>query len=297
MQRVSYKTSLLKEISRAVLVLLIFSMTSCNHGGDKRNMNETEVFWSDYDFNDKKLINHPELLQQQVLSFINLLDRYSAQNSKNAIGLFMDKLLAADTSIVKHTVDEVLEKFLYRADSPIRNEFYYLTVVDCILKSENISTIDKERFIFQRKLITTNLVGSVANNFSYVTKEGHTGTLADIKAEYLLIYFNNPDCDECKRVKEMMENSPEIASGLQSRQLVVLSLYPDKDLTVWRKAKYPEKWIDTYNEDQSIMNKSLYDLRAIPCLYLLDKDKHVIFKDGVLEDILSFLKQNSKAVN
>lgn len=257
-------------------------------------MNKTEIFWNDYNFNDKKLIDHPELIQQKVLSFINLLDRYSPQNSKQAIGLFMDKLLLADTLVVKYTVDEVLEKFLYRADSPLRNEYYYLTVVDYVLKNESISPMHKERFVAQRKLITSNQVGSVANDFSYVTKEGDAGTMAGINAAYLLIYFNNPDCHECGRMKEMMENSPELNLALNSRQLVILSVYVDKDPAIWQKAKYPEAWIDGHNADQSIMNNSLYDLRAIPGLYLLDKNKRVIIKDGMLEDIIGFLKQKNR---
>ncbi|MEA4936908.1 MAG: DUF5106 domain-containing protein [Paludibacter sp.] len=281
--------SLHKEIARVVFMLFLFSFASCHHDGNKKHINKIDAFWTDYDFNDKKLIDNPEFIQQQVLSFINQLNGYSPRNSKQAIGLFMDKLLAADTSIVKYTVDEVLEKFLYRADSPIRNEYYYLNVIDCIIKNEKISTIDKQRFISQRELITSNQIGNVANNFNYVTKDGRNGTLADIKAEYLLIYFNNPDCDECKRVKALMENSPEIASSLQTGKLVVLSVYIDKDLAIWRKARYPKEWINSYNIGQDIMNRSLYDLRAIPSLYLLDKDKHVIIKDGVLEDIVSFL--------
>jgi len=279
-----------KEMTRVFFMLFLISFASCNHGGDKKHVNKIDAFWTDYDFKDRKLIDQPVLIQQAVLSFIDLLNGYSPQSSKQAIELFMDKLLVADTSVVKYTVDEVLEKFLYRADSPIRNEYYYLTVVDCIIKNEKISTIDKERFMFQRKLITSNQIGNVANNFNYITKDGRNETMADIKAEYLLIYFNNPDCDECRRVKVLMENSPEITSSLQTGKLVVLSVYIDKDLAIWRKVKYPEEWINSYNEDQCIMNRSLYDLRAIPSLYLLDKDKHVIIKDGAMNDIIGFLK-------
>lgn len=291
MQIESYRLFLHKEIAKMVFMVLFFSFTSCHHGGDKKQVNKINSFWTDYDFKDRKLIDHPELIQKPVLSFVNLLNGYSPQNTKQAIGLLMDKLLVADTLVIKYTVDEVLEKFLYRADSPIRNEYYYLTIVDCILKDTKISTIDKERFIYQRKLITSNQVGNVANNFNYVTEDGHNGTLADIKAEYVLIYFNNPDCDECKRVKELLENSPEITSSIETGKLTILSVYIDKNLTVWRKAKYPKEWINSCNEDQSIMNNSLYDLRAIPSLYLIDKDKRVIIKDGILEDIIVILKQ------
>ena len=42
---------------------------------------------------------------------------------------------------------------------------------------------------------------------------------------------------------------------------------------------YPEEWITGYNHDLSIRDNLVYDVRAIPSLYLLDRDKKVIFKD------------------
>jgi len=283
------KIFIFRRVFKAVFILSVFFITSCQHDSDKKRNNKIETYWTDFDFKNKKLIEHPELIKQPVLSFLGLLNQYSQQESKHALESFMGHLLTVDTSIVKFTVDEVFEKFLYRAESPIRNENYYLSVVDCLIKSDRISPLDKDRFEFQKKMITLNLVGNVANNFRYITNEGKYGELADIEATYLLIYFNNPDCHECKRVKGLLENSDEINYGLQTKQLVILSVYPDSDMSTWKKTIYPVEWISSYDVDQSIVNNSLYDLRAIPCLYLLDKDKRVLIKDGVLEDILYFL--------
>lgn len=283
-----------RKVFKIVFILSVFFIASCQHDSDKKKKTVIETYWTDFDFKNKKLIEHPELIKQPALSFLGLLNQYSQQESKHALELFMDKLLTVDTLIVKFTVDEVFEKFLYRADSPVRNENYYLIVVNSLIKSDRLNTLDKERFKFQKKVITVNQVGSVANNFSYITNEGQYGELAKIEAEYLLIYFNNPDCHECKRIKELMENSDEINRGLQTKQLVVLSVYPDSNESIWKKTIYPDGWINSYNIDQSIVNNSLYDLRAIPSLYLLDKNKRVLIKDGVLDDVLYFLEMKFK---
>ena len=52
-------------------------------------------------------------------------------------------------------------------------------------------------------------------------------------------------------------------------------------LAEWFKdlSDYPEEWITGYNQDLTIRDNLVYDVRAIPSLYLLDRDKKVIFKD------------------
>ena len=41
----------------------------------------------------------------------------------------------------------------------------------------------------------------------------------------------------------------------------------------------PDNWINSYDKSMKMKNDELYDLRAIPTLYLLDQDKVVLLKD------------------
>jgi hypothetical protein len=43
---------------------------------------------------------------------------------------------------------------------------------------------------------------------------------------------------------------------------------------------YPEEWYNGFDPDFAIRNETLYNVRAIPSLYLLDKDKTVLLKDA-----------------
>ena len=57
--------------------------------------------------------------------------------------------------------------------------------------------------------------------------------------------------------------------------------------------KMPANWINGFDSNQKIANEELYDLKAMPTLYLLDKGKKVLLKDADLDEILLFL-QNTK---
>ena len=48
---------------------------------------------------------------------------------------------------------------------------------------------------------------------------------------------------------------------------------------------YPESWYNGFDPDFVLRNNDIYNIRAIPSLYLLDKEKNVLMKD-VPENVL-----------
>ena len=79
---------------------------------------------------------------------------------------------------------------------------------------------------------------------------------------------------------------------LQERgSLVVLALYPDEDINAWRAyaSSIPAKWINSYDKGCIIREKNLYDLRAIPAMYLLDARKQVLVKDSTSVEEIEFV--------
>jgi hypothetical protein len=70
-----------------------------------------------------------------------------------------------------------------------------------------------------------------------------------------------------------------------------LALYPDSDLAAWDKHReqIPSAWINAYDKDQRITLDELYDLKAIPMLYLLDGQKKVLIRDGKVKQVEQLL--------
>ena len=52
---------------------------------------------------------------------------------------------------------------------------------------------------------------------------------------------------------------------------------------------FPKDWIVGYDPLQVIRSDSLYHLRAIPSIYLLDRDKTIILKDTPEEVLIEYL--------
>lgn len=95
----------------------------------------------------------------------------------------------------------------------------------------------------------------------------------------------------------MLSTSFVIGNQLKSGKLKIVAIYPDEDLEAWRKhlKEIPAEWINGYDADLTMRKEESYDLRAIPSLYLLDKDKKVLLKDCASVDMIeAYLVQNSR---
>ena len=95
----------------------------------------------------------------------------------------------------------------------------------------------------------------------------------------------------CRDIQAQIESSPLIAELLAVKRLKIVALYPDEDITLWKQHPLPKDWISGYDKGCLIEKNRTYDLRAIPALYLLDKDKNVLVKDSTsvpqIEQVIS----------
>jgi hypothetical protein len=136
-----------------------------------------------------------------------------------------------------------------------------------------------------------NRIGTKALNFSYTLASGAQGSLYQQQADYILLFINNPGCHACTETIDALKNAPIINRLLGQKKLTVLSIYPDEELDEWRKHlnEFPKEWINGYDKKFAIKEQQLYDLKAIPTLYLLNKEKTVLLKDATAQAIEEYL--------
>jgi len=130
-------------------------------------------------------------------------------------------------------------------------------------------------------LAKQNNPGHPANNFGYTIPDGRKKKLYEIDAKYTLLFFYNPECDACKQYKDLIVKSKLIDTQIRKGALKVLAVYIDEDLSIWKKhiPEMPKNWIHGRDENEYLYKNNIYDLHAIPTIYLLDKNKKVILKD------------------
>lgn len=175
----------------------------------------------------------------------------------------------------------VMESALWNPLSELRNEGLYIPVLESILRTRR--TGEHYSAYYQQQLSTcmNNRPGEPAADFSYTDARGVHHRLYDTDTEYTLLLFSNPGCPACREIISILRNSPVVTALLRDGRMTLLSIYIDENLEEWRMglSDYPDSWITGYNHDLTIRDALVYDVRAIPSVYLLDRDKKVIFKD------------------
>lgn len=250
-------------------------------------------YWDNFDFADTTYIHLPEITEQAFVDYINIFPQVDNEKVYSSITKMLEQSISQDrTNKVYSYFLDLYKKYLYDANSPMRDDEYYIPVVDCILKDTINDMATKERAKFSLMMMQKNRKGNVATNFTYTLQSGKQGALYQIKSEYTLLMFYNPDCHACSETISYLIQSKIVNTLLAERRLNVLAFYPDDDLGIWKKhlSDIPETWINSYDQKQMVKNKLLYDLKAIPSLYLLDKEKRVLLKDANVTDIELFLK-------
>lgn len=258
----------------------------------------TMHYWDRFDFADRKLINRPEITEQAFVDYINILNHVPAENADESVAYTLNK--AAEDTVVYLHFATLFEKYLYDPNSPFRNEELYIPVLQEITRSPLLTEAEQSPFLFQLDMVLKNRVGQKANNFSYTLPSGQSFDLYNLKSEYILLMFSNPGCSTCEAVTKRLAQSREMnqalsLNGPDRTMLTILTVYPDNDLEEWldHLDELPAAWVHGYDKGARITQEKLYDIKAFPTLYLLDREKSVILKDTSIEALESFFSINS----
>lgn len=239
-----------------------------------------EHYWDRFDFADTLFIREIDTAQmiEAYVQYIVLL----SQNPMD--GKPMESLMqrASGSRPMLDYFAMLGETVLGDPNSPLRNGEFYIPVLEALVASPYLDEYEKLRPAALLETARQNRLGQPANDFRYTLASGASGTLYGLKAEYVLLFINNPGCPMCKDIREAITASPMLNEMIERGRLKVLALYPDEDLTEWRnyRDQIPATWINGYDKGCVVREKGLYDLGAIPSMYLLDRDKRVLVKDS-----------------
>lgn len=242
-----------------------------------------------------------ESVEEKFGAYATMLWMAPVPEAAKSVSMMFDKAEQCEkrdtSSNVFETLVKLSEKYLYDPNSPVRNEEFYLPFVQKLANSECVSENMRPAYGFDASMCALNRIGTKAADFSFKDLGGKVHTLYGIKSEYTLLFFSNPGCPNCREITEEIENSPEISNLEKEHRLSVVNVYIDQELDKWRAfaSEYPKEWICGYDHNYLIRTDVTYNVRAIPSLYLLDKDKVVIFKDAPQDKVFEFLIQLAQA--
>lgn len=227
-----------------------------------------------------------EDVEQKFANWVNILNMLDMSVVGKSVVRLYDRAAACEkkdtSSNVFETFTDLVVKYLYDPNSPMRNEDHYAFYASRLAGSDLVDESMREKYAREVRLASLNRIGSKAADFRFADKRGRMHTLYGIDAELTLLFFSNPGCAACKEIIDVLNNDPRISTLIKEGIMAVLNIYIDEDLEEWRSYMpvYPEHWYNGFDPDLVIRGENLYNVRAIPSLYLLDRNKTVIMKDA-----------------
>ena len=234
-------------------------------------------------------------VEQKFANWTQVLGMSSRPVAEKSVSRLYDRALACEkkdtSSNVFETFASLVDKYLFDPNSPLRDEDLYGAYASRLAAYEGYTEVQKEKYARDARLCALNKVGTKAADFRFADRRGKIRTLYGVEAPYTLLFFSNPGCEACMSIINVLKEDPHISGMISSDRLKVLNIYIDEDLDAWRSYMpiYPDEWYNGFDPDFVIRNETLYNVRAIPSLYLLDSDKTVLLKDAPENRMFEYL--------
>ena len=249
-------------------------------------------YWDRFDFTDTMYIHLPKITEQAFSNYLSVMQYVPKETAALSIREMMHK------AIVKKEMFSyfagLYEKYLYDLESPLHDESLFIYALEAMIEEPVFDEIQKIRPAHLLELALKNKIGDFAIQFDYTLANEKQGSLYDVKADCLLLFFYQPDCYTCMETTEKLAGSNILNKLLKRQKLQILAVYPGEDFYAWKNnlSYMPSDWIHAYDHTGRIRGEEIYDLKSSSTLYLLDKEKKVLLKDTNIEEIEQFLQRN-----
>ena len=225
------------------------------------------------------------------MDYISFMPYAQADTVHNSI----KRLIAVYEKSPDHllTLAELAEEAVYNGDADFVSDEIFLPFANAVVSNKKILKNKKARIAHEAKVVGQTQVGKVAPELKLTLSDGSTSLLSSTRGSHVLIFVNDPDCDECRMTRIRLSADHNINQLIDDGLLRIVSIYPDEYSAEWAQdvAGYNPRWIVAATPDID----DEYDLRATPAFYYLNPEGVILSKTLEADNLLeAFHVVNSK---
>lgn len=238
-------------------------------------------FWDKADM--KKLLNDTVAFNEAFADYVSFIPYASADSVKKSIINLTSRYKNDAKSTLK--IVKAAEKNMFSPDAPFWADEQYMLFTKAALSNKKVSAKDKAYYLNHVKMLNASQVGSTVAPISYTTRHGASHQLYDQPGEFILLYIHGPGCDDCAMTTMRLETDFAFNALTKNGTFKIIDIYtgtPDED---WKKSvdSYPYEWEAGTSNDIG----QYIDIRNLPEMYLLDKDRKILLRDMNVNQALS----------
>ena len=253
-------------------------------------------YWDNFDFSEESLVRTP-LLHRRLNRYIQDLTFQDPDSLIQSADFVIGKALKGGSKelpayCIWYLTNQAETPSTVGGDAVFVHlaEKYYLGGIMPITDSSTVQNIRSKV-----QTLKPLLVGKPMPALALTDTTGQLRPLADVKANYTVVFFYDPDCGHCREstpaLKEFYEKN-KTSLGVRVYAASVARA-PEQ----WKKYIREfgvQEWIHGYDYSFRINFRKDFDVNNTPMVYVLDKDKKIIARRLPVEQLDSFMDFHEK---
>lgn len=232
--------------------------------------------------NPRKLMSDSAKWAQTFRDYVEFIPHTPADSVRKAVAHLI--ALLDDDPRALQILASSAERELYGPTAQFWSEEPYLMFTRPVLRNKKVKDSVKQYYLDQIKMLNASQVGANVAPLTYITRDGATHKLYDVKGEAILLLFQPLDCFDCAMMRLRLEADAATYELVKAGKLKIVIINPEVDSPQWRDQmnQYPEEWEIGSNPAAP----GLIDLRIMPANYLLDGDFRIVARNMPTDQIL-----------
>ena len=291
--------TLLGAIIRSIIPVTIpsFDVPASVTNQDSVKRLRSYVYFKNHFFDNVDLTN-PGLIRSPVLA--SKLDQFFSDvvvQAPDSINLETDLLLkkcSSQKEVFQYVTSWIFNK--YASSQYMGHDAVVVHIADSVYLAGKAPWASNEFIADLAKKVNRlkpNLIGRQAPELVMNSFSGNYVSLYDVKADFTILYFWEPDCGHCKVA------TPKLIEWYKQNKgngIEVFAVCTKDDKQVWEKyiTDHDLTWINGWDPERLSHFDYFYNVESTPLIYILDRDKKIIAKRLSVEDIGPFIDSYRK---
>ncbi len=252
------------------------------------------TWFDNFDLSDERLLRSP-LFNNKISQYFTRELIQHPDTLKRAIDNVLE-LTDGNRDIFRHIAVFLFNHF--RQSTIMGHDAVLVKIADDIYLSGRADWASEEFINNLRQDIERlrpSLIGNKAANMAMESYSHGRVELHDLEAEYIVIYFWEPECGHCKEATPLLHDY-----HLRSKDEGVLffTVGTSRDRDEWEKhiKENGLTWINGWDPQRNTRYDFYYNVTATPLIYILDSEKRIVAKRLAAADVENFIN-NHRSVN
>lgn len=278
---------MINNILRPAVIFIAVALAISGCTGEKRNRTSDKTsggiaplvsLCRAIDYSDTAAMHSDTYMKKTMLRMARMISTTDSATTREALTVFFGGI-KHDEKALNEAV-RIGGMILNSPASPARDETLYIWMLTALLSTDSLPESARLRGEERLRKASLNRPGTIATDFRYLDRDGSKMSLHQYSYPQTLLIFYDPECPHCPEILTQIASNRGINRAIEDGNLGVLAIYAEGKRDVWdnTKAEMPGNWTVGYDLT-GILDNDLYDLPAMPIIYLLDGEHRVLLKD------------------